>query len=412
MDEAGEPLDVARPMQVLAVEKRQRNVKTYDVAEDPPEDGATASVQEYERWMSFGAEPCGVPTTMEIFTLGGPRDVNLLALSGTDEGARGKFVQWDVQPSDVQGCMALVNPRGLQASHQLTDPNVPYLALIDALHHAGFLSTRGVVEHKKVERTHMYDGRVRHKDYLRCVLLQTHLFDAGCDWFDSRGPAAFYALLLRWPQKAVPGLSARACMDLLGRAPGPDGVRSAVLDSCAAPPPPVPPQRARSGAGLAGPSSGGVGGPPPPPPAAPSDSPAQSHASSSCSSSSSSSSSSESGLAGSSSDDSTAAPPDDPYPRKLFGQVVRREEHVRNGQRFVGLRVACLNPAHCDVKKCSRYRSLAMDVDKYGVQAPIFHLGCWLLHSHDKANRNDHMRWRPNQADMDAYLSLYGPSSD
>ena len=117
-------------------------------------------------------------------------------------------MQWDVQPSNVHGCMTLVNPRGLQASHQLTDRDVPYLALIDALHHAGFQSTRGVVEHKKAERGDWYDARVKHKDYLRCVLMQAHLFDVGCEWFDSRASSAFYALLLRWPQKAVPGMAA------------------------------------------------------------------------------------------------------------------------------------------------------------------------------------------------------------
>ena len=257
VDEAGDAMDVAQPMQVLAVEKRQRNVITYDVTEDPREDGATSSVQQYERWMPFDAEPCGVPTTMEIFTLGGPEQVNFLASSGTGESARSKFVQWDVQPSDVHGCMTLVNPRGLKASHTLTDRDVPYLALIDALHHAGFQSTRGVVEHKKAERGELYDARVKHKDYLRCVLMQAHLFDAGCEWFDSRASSAFYALLRRWPQKAVPGMTAKECQRLLGDAPAEDGVRSAVLDSCAAPPPP-PPQRARPRGGLAAPFSGGA----------------------------------------------------------------------------------------------------------------------------------------------------------
>ena len=68
-------MDVAQPMQVLAVEKRQRNVSTYDVTEDPRDDGAISSVQQYERWMPFDAKPCGVPTTMEIFTLCGPEQV-------------------------------------------------------------------------------------------------------------------------------------------------------------------------------------------------------------------------------------------------------------------------------------------------------------------------------------------------
>ena len=416
VDEAGEPMDVVQPMQVLAVDKRQVNVTTYDVTMDPAREAETSSVQQYERWMSFDSEPCGVPTSMDIFTMGGPDSVNFLALSGTGEGARSKFLQWDVEPSDVEGCMSLVNPRGLQASHKLTDRDVPYLALIDALHHAGFQSTLGIVEHRKAEPGDLYDGRVKHKDYLRCVLMQKHLFDAGCEWFDSRASSAFYALLRLWPQKAVPGMTAKECQRLLGKAPAEDDVRSAVLDSCAAPPPPPPPpQRARPRGGLGAPFSGGLGGPPPPPPAGQSESALAGSGSSSSTSSSSSSdesgSSSGSGLAASGSDISTAPPPDDDYPRKLFGQTLKREEHAGRGTGR-GLRVACLNPAHNDGRPCSRYRSVTLGTETYGVQAPTYFLGCWLLKSHDFASRKAHMNWQPNASDIEAYLSTYGPTRD
>ena len=58
VDEAGEAMDVVQPMQVLAVDKRQVNVTTYDVTTDPALEAETSSVQQYERWMSFDSEPC------------------------------------------------------------------------------------------------------------------------------------------------------------------------------------------------------------------------------------------------------------------------------------------------------------------------------------------------------------------
>ena len=55
--------------------------------------------------------------------------------------------------------------------------------------------------------------------------------------------------------------------------------------------------------------------------------------------------------------------------------------------------LSCNNPGHV---KCSRYRSLALDVGVFGPRAAEFYLEAWLRESHE--DRDVHRRFRPTRA--------------
>ena len=144
--------------------------------------------------------------------------------------------------------------------------------------------------------------------------------------------------------------------------------------------------------------------PPPVPEAAPDVEPQSS-------SSSSSSSESDAGVAGSPSGSSSESDvADDGYPRRILGYRLRRQLDEKNGVEKLGLKVDCPNPDHSARRQCTRYRSTKMDVLKYGKQAPVVWLGCWLLNCYEGKTREAHKKYRPKAAEMDEFLSTYGDS--
>ena len=61
------------------------------------------------------------------------------------------------------------------------------------------------------------------------------------------------------------------------------------------------------------------------------------------------------------------------------------------------LKVKC--PEHED---CTRSRSLALGIDKYGPRAAEAFLAVWLQHAH--VSRREHREFKPTNAQMQAYL--------
>ena len=254
----------------------------------------------------------------------------------------------------------------------------------------------------------MFDERVLRKTYYQCLLVKEFLF-ADCPSFNSRQIGLFYVVLLQCPAKAVPGLSADEYRSILKKAPSTVPAREAMLNRKAAPRAVV----TRAVAASAGPR-GAPPAPDSPPPRVSPPGPGASVPSSDDSSSSSSPSDSASpdGGAGSSSPELDAVLADDGFPRTMLGQPLHHKSQENNGIVQSGLMVRCLNPAHHSRRPCTRYRSIKMDVPRFGAQALVGFLGNWLLRSHERETRAGHRKYRPSAAHMQEFIDTYVVAQD
>jgi len=98
---------------------------------------------------------------------------------------------------------------------------------------------------------------------------------------------------------------------------------------------------------------------------------------------------------------------EDPFPRLLFGQRLKRVSRKRGGVEYPGLEVRCFNPAHHAASECSRYRALTLDVDRFGVLAPVVFLGTWLLYGHECDTKRKHKGYNPTVKAMQEYKETY-----
>lgn len=242
------------------------------------------------------------------------------------------------------------------------DNKAPYIAVVRALKHAGFVRKMTSLTHKP-GCLKEYDAGSPSRSYLLCVLAQDELFTAGAVPFDSCQIDLFYFALLRLPATVTPGGTAKSYRALLNKCEDVDPLRVALINSKAAPTPPAVPGRRRDAFAFdyhhgERPVDGGPHA----------SEPAHSHSTTTSSSSSSSTADSDtSDVAGSTS----SAGEGDPFPKMLFGVLLERKHRVRNGVRYFGLQVRCSNPRHHTAKACTRYRALEIDTWRWGQQAPL-----------------------------------------
>ena len=85
------------------------------------------------------------------------------------------------------------------------------------------------------------------------------------------------------------------------------------------------------------------------------------------------------------------------FPDVLEGALVM---HERAGEAGSGFRVRC--PHH----GCRAFRSAHMDVEAFGVMAPIFFLGSWLKEG-AALSAAEHKKWRPRRPDVRAYAEAW-----
>ena len=166
-----------------------------------------------------------------------PETLDLVSLSGSDDTARDRFLEWDCAESAVDGCISLQDPRPLVSKAPMS--KAPFLALLDALVHQGYSAVPGKVTHEP-QGPKAFAASATAAAYLRCVLIQERLFEAGCRGFDSAQSGAYYEVLLRTPT-AAPGRSAAEYRKMLKKATWPKDLE-ATLDSKAAPAPLKPRQ--------------------------------------------------------------------------------------------------------------------------------------------------------------------------
>ncbi len=280
---------------------------------------------------------------------------------------------------------------------------------------------------------------------MQCVLSHRELHDkGGPSRFYSTEPVAFFRLMPEKPVAAVPRRSARqSFVALTDRARGVGSAPQAIAAPAAPATPPMidddivgdvpntplqdlfqsgsprpPNPESPMGSGpLASPPRSPVEQPPPCVPRTPKPTALEGEETGYDSTSSESSSSSST-----SSDESDGAevpaevPAEDPAevpaaaiaaapaeeerskcPDFILGQRVMLQAHA--GKNDEGLRVMCMDPRHA---KCSRYRSTALQVHKWGERAAEAYLGAWL--SFQCETREQHKAFQPRDADIQRYL--------
>jgi hypothetical protein len=393
----------------------------------------TVTVQPMEQWLAFAQDDDA--EEMQCFVVQDPCDVDILEIIGHDSACRTRLKQWVIGESDVAGCVCLHSPTIITPQLALSSPKTPTLCLLDALGDRGWTSVLMNVAHS-IDADQIYDGRkpMANKLYFKCVLALPDLVARGATTFCSNQVQIYYSLLMKSPSAELPsGLRAKEYKVLLdnveGKAPA-----LAVLDTI--PPPIVVASMAAlengSGSDEAVGDEGcdGVGlplalddsvsilalvaGAKVDGPAAPVPVPVPVPGSSSSSSSSSSSHLGQSSgnfdpdrTPGPSSDEGVAGD-EEPVvvgrPSSIQGVTVVHEKARDADGNIVseGLRVRCPNPNHHH----GLYRSLKLDLARFGQRAAEYYLGAWLLDAHASDDQRNHKK--PNRASVQAFCETYG----
>lgn len=353
------------------------------------------SVQHYQRWIVVRENEEGrIPEALEVFPCDDPVDIEITSIVSVSD--RQSVRRWSSQTSDVAGCLRLTNPCKLQ-SPALDGADVPVLELLDQCAVLGMEERDGPLFHEP-RGEGAYDGRNLEtaQFYLQAVLQREALFARGAQPFPSGLSQAYYKLLLQFPRRADPCLSARECRECLRvelglPLPKAKGTTPAALPAPAAPLPVDD-----------GSLSGDDGVPqdplplPPPPPVAVGAPGSPSRSSSSTSTSSSSSSSTDSDAPDPAAAGSGGVPAPPAVPLEVDGVEMRPKWHQNSGDGYI---VVCPNPAHTN---CEKYRKKDVDVDVHGPDAPRLYLGAWLARAFSQSEKT-HKAYRPSRADVQKY---------
>lgn len=398
-----EPLEdggfATRWFQILTMEMKGLYIKTCrsgkDDDDEAEENGLFAvSVQPFCRWMGPGAEEAGEPKDADCFVYQEPCMVDILGLCGAVADSRGGWRSWSTRASDVDGCLNMHSAVPLRTNKRLNAPNVPVLALLDALEADDWHKVERKVHHKKGSKKE-FDGRylLRSRAYFQCLLALGDLLAAGVPGFESGLTAGFYKVLLKTKKLPAKGLKALEYKRLLAEQDG-DRLQLALLDRSApeplaigaleAPAPPGPLEdvvggaRERSASEDESPRGSIVGGEEDEEAMAPEPAPGG-----------------QPGQPG-------AVALIDGVPAEILGQRVIRIQGRCDLQWSYNARIAvrCRNPAHT---KCIKTRSRALGRDQYGPRAAEYFLGAWLLRS--DLSEAEHKAYVPSPADIAAYAA-------
>lgn len=380
--------------QVLTLETRPVLVKTYSDEEAPSDEALfKISVQVYERWggKATSSAEAGQASHHEVFTVQDPCSIDVIALCGGLEH-RHMWLHWQVEQSDLSGCVCLSGPTALTPNLPLSSPRIPVLCLLDALRDSGFQWRDEKVLHSD-PTWKSYDNRniSAQRCYLQCVLAAADLIPlVGC--FPSGEPASYYQLLLQGRRAVPPGEGAKTYKLKLAALEG-DMVEYAALEAeqqarQSAPAPVRQPALALQDAPKSPSIFGDDGGRD-----AGHDAPQRAEVGS------------DDDIVGDLGHPSeTVLSPSGTWPPALLGQALRPVKGRKGGQWSYHSRLAveCPNPAH---HKCTKSRSTALDVSDFGPLAPVYYLGAWLQRSDMPAE--EHKKHTPTRAEMRAFAASY-----
>ena len=332
--------------------------------------------------------------SMETFILGEPTRFDFLQYVSDQNPLRDQFKIYETRTSDFEGGLTAHTPRNLVPIANLNSPKVSVLALTDALEALDYVGVARKVSHWP-KGGKFFDSRNLHgqRKYLQCVLSSTWVFSKGQKQFDSGRSQAYYAAVLTHPGEVDPKSSAKQCRELL-----------ALGDSALALPPPPPKAVAAIRPALLDIDGDEGATALPAKPSAPLPVGDVDHDEGDVKSTSSSSPSGSSSRSSARSISGDSASIDEPnVPKLILGQRVRVEAHQRTGDR--GIRVTC--PVHG--ARCRSFRSLTVDLERYGPNAATLFLSAWIKAATDGGmNFDDHRRHRPSHADVKRFIVSLG----
>ena len=336
------------------------------------------------------------PTSLEVFSVEETTQIDLVDMLDANPEARRTFQTWVRQLPDVSGGFILCSPTRAQPRSDFSDKNHPILSLLDALESCEHMAIDRKLEHS-IDSGLFWDKKSEHlRPYLQCVLCADWLRKQGQLTFESRLPVSYYQMVLRKPGSVEPGLTGKSYMKMLAGV-DPDAVEKP--ESIVS----VQPPRKRLRAEARDPDVDADSDDGPQPAikdcdvdASSSDSVPSAKGSSSSTSSSGSSSSNSSVDASSDGDNSL-----NDFPKQLQGRPLRRERHKEKGDE--GVRVSC--PTHG--ARCRKFRSLAANVNKFGLDGPLYFLGAW-QNGGRHMPMQEHRKWKPSVANIRAYITSNG----
>ena len=365
--------------QVLTVEL---NLVLPDVykCEDEREADLAVDVQPFERWAPASSDPAALGDTAEVYIFDEPLQLDALSDFAATPADRSKYLVWQTSLSDMEGCLHLREPRRLAPppDWKLNDSRMPALVLLDALQQAGFEPRRGIVLHRPGVRP-QFDCRnpVRKRNYLKCVIASTDLFNDGVEGFKSICSASFYAYLLKFRRLPPEGKSAKELKQLVNGCQDEDAGPPALRVHAAQPAAlPAPRYVDADIAGDEPPPPLAILPPPPLPP--PPDPPEGADI-----------------AGGGESDD------EGDWPDMLEGMRLGRKRGKHDGgySYHTRLLVQCPNAAHVG---CGKSRSTALQTDTFGRRAALYFLGAWMTAAW-RLSEGEHRVFIPSVADMREY---------
>ena len=370
---------MARFYQVLHVELKFLEPSTFKGGDDDDENPCLfqVAVQEFDQWGLVDSHPTRLGEEVNAFVFEQtPCTVDVLRLCGCNPTNRTMFMEWQVDESDVQGCVRLHSPQVLRPKMSLSSASVPCLMLMDVLMARGWAQHQGPCRHgpdaeKRFDCRKAYAKRC----YLQCIICCEEVFGAGVAEFSSTHNSTWYAYLLRFNAVPPAGLSAK---DMKVRIAG--GADQLALPAALAMPGPAPlplPPLAPVDPDIAGDDEPCEEEEPAVAPAV-LVAPAVEY----------------DAIAG----DEPVAAVD--WPARILGQTVSviKGRHVGGYSYYDRLAVQCCNPEHVG---CSRSRSTALLVAEFGPKACEYWLGAWLSSSH--VAQGVHRGLEPTRAEIAAF---------
>jgi len=378
--------------QVIEKERKPLQVKLFE------EDASVEClfkvlVQPYALFHATLVHP---PDFIDVFLFDGrkPQHIDVLSLVGVDPHNRERVQLWTPETSGIPACVQLTAPRPLRSKTSIDaiSNKAPLLTFIDALQNCCYIGVPKRVKHTPTGPL-QFDNRWASmtKPYMRCLLASSYVFEHGVAEFNSGQLRNFYELLLRSPALAKPGLKNAEYKALLKK--GSESFTPSVVAKLGSiDVAPRYPARTPSTKKPVASSSKKQ-----------SSSPSSSDSESSKSPVKPRSESSTSSIHG----ESEERPDAGVYPKMLFGEVLhRREKVLASGDIVIDLHVRCPNPTHHVGRECTLSRRATLWTGDFGVQAPCYYLGTWLLNAHS-VSQADHRR-KPTKKEVRDHVATYG----
>lgn len=154
----------------------------------------SVGAQVLEVWTPPPQDPLSGAQRLEFYVVGETEVLDIIDLCRGDRAQLQKFLRWDAEESDVQGCRSLVRPRVASPQLSLGDVHMPALGLAMVLEQRGWTAVQRRVVHFPGAEEKEYDGRqlAAKAPYLQCLVALDQLWSRGLTHLPSALPQAPY----------------------------------------------------------------------------------------------------------------------------------------------------------------------------------------------------------------------------